>query len=161
MIHGQDLDAGLKRIQRSKNKKYSQGQKDEIGHIVLDWDLETWREAIDTIIRTHETQALPTPAHFVKAAGISRRGSHRTWDQEAAGSTKSDPARPHRLGENLGSARRNGDQERIAYYENVIQHMTQKDRDAAKKGEESIPQDRIRGDAEPESWGEVAGDMGW
>lgn len=161
MIEGHILEPGLKRIERAKAKRYADGQREEIGVIVMEWDRETFLEAIDTIIRTHETQSLPTPAHFVKAAGISRRGSTRTWAQEASGATKSDPGRPHRIGENLGAARRFGDADRIAYYESLIQHMTQKDRDSAKRGEDSIPQPRERGDAEPESIAEITGDMGW
>ncbi len=160
MIHGTDLATGLDRIQRTKAKRYTDGQREEIGRQVLDWDLERWREAVDHVIRTHETQTLPTPAHFVKAGGGSRRGSTRTWDQEATGSTKSEPGRPHRIGENLGASRRFGDADRIAYYESMIQHMTKKDRDSAKRGEDSIPQPR-RGDAEPEPIGEITGDMGW
>ena len=187
MIGHDELAAGLARLQRSKAKKYSDGQREEIGRVVLDWQPEKFREAVDYILHTHETQALPTPAHFVKAVGDTRRGDGRTWAEQAAGSSKSDRARPFRIGEVLAAARLNEEICRIDYYESLVQHMTQKDRDMARDGEKSLTdtegsasdsakafaraypevaermereRDRSRDKRDPDSVGDILEDMG-
>lgn len=74
----------------------------------------------------------PTPAKLLKSLGKGgKKQDHGTWTEVAAGSGGNDLGRPSRVGEFAANAWIANDTGRFAYYETMIQNMSQKEMEEA------------------------------
>jgi len=108
---------------------------------------EDWYEVVYRVGETCERW--PSPATILKTLDKmgARKKKRGTWDEAAAGSGGTDLGRPGRIGEALVNAHIAGDYRRIAYYESLIEHMSEAEMMMARKACDSRMSAHQTGDA--------------
>ena len=126
MMMKPDFDRGMKRLQATYGKDLTADEVDAYWSVLQDLSLEDFHEGIRAVTMS-DRQFMPRPGQIRKAAGAQRRGN-RSWAQNAAGSSKTDPDRATRIGQNLADAEKSDDEARCSYYRTMIDNMDARDR---------------------------------
>ena len=125
---------GMAQLAAIFEKEMPEPQLEAYWRILSDVSQEDW---FAVVFRLGETcERWPMPATILKTLDKMdsiRNRDRGTWAENAAGSGGTDLGRPARIGENLANAHVAGDDLKVSYYEDLINHMSVKEMEQARR----------------------------